>query len=437
MVDDRSAGPTIRKLSQGAADDRRVAHEREMLTAAQHPGVVELIGEQPDGALATRYAGDQTLDNASPLSLARIASTMAAVADTLADLHALGIVHGRVEPAHIVLDDGWRPVLCGFGGATYVGAVPPTSAPLPPELTDPAHPHDSPADPSIDVFGAGAVLALLLTDHGERRSLGPAGAVGPADAREPNVLRDRGLAALLAGWWRRPWEGHQRRVLLSLADQATDDDPSRRPTAAALAASIRGAVPMPTDRIDPAAAGDARTGATDRDDRRGRVATLSVAAVGLALLLFGLSSLLGPSGPASRTGRATGSQPVADPAELPTVPIPTPTTCTAACPAAAPVTDGVVDAVGDALGARFAVGEPGDVIAVADWGCSGVPTPAILRPRTGAVYVFHAWARPGHDTEAERAGTALGATTLRPSNAGPCPALEALAADGSTVEVIP
>jgi hypothetical protein len=43
-------------------------------------------------------------------------------------------------------------------------------------------------------------------------------------------------------------------------------------------------------------------------------------------------------------------------------------------------------------GARYSVGLPGDVVAVGDWGCTQQPTAAVLRPSTGAVFVFDTWA---------------------------------------------
>ena len=43
-------------------------------------------------------------------------------------------------------------------------------------------------------------------------------------------------------------------------------------------------------------------------------------------------------------------------------------------------------------GARYDVGAPGDAVAVADWDCDGTDTPAVVRPSTGDVFVFDAWA---------------------------------------------
>lgn len=46
-------------------------------------------------------------------------------------------------------------------------------------------------------------------------------------------------------------------------------------------------------------------------------------------------------------------------------------------------------------GARWALGEPGDLVVVGDWDCDGGATAAVLRPGTGEVFVFPRWAPAG------------------------------------------
>ena len=55
----------------------------------------------------------------------------------------------------------------------------------------------------------------------------------------------------------------------------------------------------------------------------------------------------------------------------------------------------VTDAVVEAAGIRYGIGRAGDRIAVGDWACDGRATPALLRPGTGEVFVFRAWAARG------------------------------------------
>jgi hypothetical protein len=63
-------------------------------------------------------------------------------------------------------------------------------------------------------------------------------------------------------------------------------------------------------------------------------------------------------------------------------------------------------------GVRYAVGLPDDVVVVADWACTGQPTAAVLRPSTGGLYVFDAWAGPGATANARPVDADPGAIDL-------------------------
>jgi hypothetical protein len=192
-------GPERPVVVKSAADPVGVAtlaREAARLERGRHPGVVEVL-EAGAGRLELAWVGSHTLET-TRLSVPAAAGVLAAVAATVADLHGLGIVHGRLDPGHVVLAADGRPVLCGLRG------------PLPGE------PEPGPAE---DVAAVGR-----LVDH----LLGP-------DA-EPEPIPDR-------RWARRPWSGYHRRTLQLLADRATHEDPARRPTARALANAIVEAVP--------------------------------------------------------------------------------------------------------------------------------------------------------------------------------------------------
>jgi hypothetical protein len=192
-------GPERPVVVKSAADPVGVAtlaREAARLERGRHPGVVEVL-QAGAGRLELAWVGSHTLET-TRLSVPAAAGVLAAVAVTVADLHGLGIVHGRIDPGHVVLAADGRPVLCGLRG------------PLPGE------PEPGPAE---DVAAVGR-----LVDH----LLGP-------DA-EPEPIPDR-------RWARRPWSGYHRRTLQLLADRATHEDPARRPTARALATAIVEAVP--------------------------------------------------------------------------------------------------------------------------------------------------------------------------------------------------
>ena len=187
-------GALALKRSHDEADAARLEHEAAVLRMARHPGVVELVACERDesGAvtLATEFVGLHSLDTVSAMTVERAAAIVAAVASTLADLHEAGIVHGRVERSHILIGACGRPKLCGLGASVIDGSLP----------------------PSVDVAGAGAVLRDLL-----------------AHARDET------------------WFRYRRRALMTLARQATDPEPGRRPPARRFAASIRDVVPEVRD----------------------------------------------------------------------------------------------------------------------------------------------------------------------------------------------
>lgn len=106
-------GPAFDKQGTNATAAVRLAHEAAVLRAATHPGVVELVESEP-GRLRTAMVGTRTWAQAPPRSAEGFALAAAQLASTLCDLHALGITHGSIEPAHIINGTSGRPVLCSF-----------------------------------------------------------------------------------------------------------------------------------------------------------------------------------------------------------------------------------------------------------------------------------------------------------------------------------
>lgn len=188
--------PILRKVATSPVGRRSLADEAERLDRARHPGVVELLDAGED-RLDLAWAGGRTLATAPPPP-ERVAATFACLATTVADLHRLGIVHGRLRADHVVLDGHGRPRVCSLRAAA-------------------AHePEPTSAD---DVAALGQLLAE---------------AAGTDTDVEPIPERR---------WRRGRWTGYQRRALLTLADQATDPDPAVRPTARALAAALADLTP--------------------------------------------------------------------------------------------------------------------------------------------------------------------------------------------------
>ncbi|MDQ1403870.1 MAG: eukaryotic-like serine/threonine-protein kinase, partial [Actinomycetota bacterium] len=46
-------------------------------------------------------------------------------------------------------------------------------------------------------------------------------------------------------------------------------------------------------------------------------------------------------------------------------------------------------------GARYRLGQPGDVLILGDWSCTGHDDPALYRPASGEVFLFSGWAAGG------------------------------------------
>ena len=212
-----------------------------MLRLARHPGVVDLVAlrTEEDGAdvLVTRLAGAVTLATWTPPSLDELAGVLVAVAETLADLHHLGLCHGALVDEHVVIDPTGRPVLCGFDGG-------------------------------VDHRPAGDVEALgRLTRH----LVGTGGAPGSDDEVRSWLGPRRSTAA--------------RRRLLTLADQLIDGETATRPGARRFAAAVVAAVPTaviappgigpgdgppgdPTGALGPDAGRDVAVPDSDRDPDR-------------------------------------------------------------------------------------------------------------------------------------------------------------------------
>lgn len=348
-VESGPAGPVVvrRAIGPDAPGLRRIG---ERLVAAAHPGVVEVLssgGSEQEWELRLAHAG-HPVGLMGQLSPERVAAIAAAVATTLADLHAIGLVHGAVEPSHVLVGAHGRPVLCG----------------LVPEVDG--------REPTDDVAALGALMVSLL---------------GPGD--DPVVLPQRRWART------RPTADWSRRSLLLLADHACAEPSSRRPSARRLAAEISEAVPGAVLEIAPAAG-------PDGDDPMGslrpevgdeapppRLSALAGAVVGVVLLGAVGVQLARPHSESADTATPAPTTSVLEPGARPAcVPLPAAHGSGSGC--ATPVeVDGSLVRVGEV---RYQVGEPGDVVALGDWDCEGGATPAVLRPSTGEVFVFDSWA---------------------------------------------
>jgi serine/threonine protein kinase len=426
--------------------DQRAAlrYEASLLQMLRHPGVTELIRvDEAESAteLTTRSGSDHTLaewdgteDDA--VDTAVIAGVLAALATTVADLHGLGVVHGRIEPQRVAMPESGQPVLTGFEAAGPIGSQRRDADPPLPPFCDPASPPGRPLEPATDVFGLGALLEHLLERH-------------------PSTGTDPARTA--------------RRRLRRLARSATADTPDRRPDAAALAASILDAAPaahLPGDTTPPPSLGVESTPtrlerpSVDLSAPRARptVRPSALAAAGAVVVVVVALLALARDRPAATSETATTSKPAGvalttaplapdratvNPDEAvaafarPTTPstaTATPITTTTMQPsrptAAGPTTSQPLadTAVVVFEGVRYEIGGGRRRYAVGDWNCDGGSTLATLDPSTGALTFFESWPDTG-STRAVATDRLPGAVDVRAQSVGGCHELTIVRSD--------
>ena len=409
-------------------------YEAALLEMLRHPGVTQLISvTDADGVteLSTRSGSDRSLADldASDLDTAAIAGVVAALATTCADLHALGVVHGRLEPQRVAIPPSGQPVLTGFGAAGPNGTQRREAEPPLPPFCDPAAMRGAPLQPPTDVFGLGALLEHLLERH-------------PSTTSDP--VR------------------HARRRLRRLARSATAEAPERRPEAVAFAAAILEAAPaarLPGE-TDPPASAELDDAATRLQRPRlapeGRHVSSRVppAGIGVAAALVALGALvvlfvLGRDRAVPESGSATdpsltalvpAATPMAPPraTDEPDRPPTAAASATTAPPATIPhspdtnrpeveaTTPDTAMVVFD--GVRYRIGGGERRWAVGDWDCDGDVTLATLDPSSGALTFFHSW--PESETAQAAATDHLaGAVDLRAEAVAGCHELRIVRSD--------
>jgi hypothetical protein len=363
--------------------DMELVREAAMLTVARHPGVVALLAlmKGRDGLeLITGWVGTRSLAESHLLAPADGARVVSAVAATVADLHRHGIVHGSIDPSHVLLDEEGRPLLCSFGNAALVA----TAA------------ADGPR-PSDDVAALGELLIAVV-----------------GSPNDPELVPTRRFA--------RRQEQHLHRSILTIADHARAHDRAARPSAASFAAALADLAPTrraPTPRADDGGL-DAEldrlraTAATVRARRRRWPYITGAAAI--ALVAIGVVGVLSGVTPSRAETR--------DPAPPPPALVVT----TSTMPAPAPIVE--IDHE------RYQVGTPGDKATVARWRCDDRPRVVLLRPATGELFLFDNAPEPGGDTAANPFTTVDHATSLAPVDpSDPCPTLVVLRGNRSAVPV--
>ena len=207
LLDNREVA--LKRLHARCDDALRDALEREFATVASLsvPGVARVFdygvlpahGGEPERPFFTRsyIAGlplDAAAEHATPPERVALLSR---VAEVIAPLHRVGVVHGDIKPGNAVIDARGDAHVIDFGLARIVGRDAQSGAPagtlpfMAPELL-----RGVAASPRSDIYALGATLWLLLTGGypRDRRRLGDESAPEIPKAADAFVARALALA---------------------------------------------------------------------------------------------------------------------------------------------------------------------------------------------------------------------------------------------------
>ncbi|MFF1796609.1 serine/threonine-protein kinase, partial [Kitasatospora sp. NPDC058263] len=228
---DRAVALKIPRPDATADTVRRFATEARMLARLSHPGLVEVydygaVAEHP--YLALELVEGPTLAavlRSGPLPAADVRHLGRDLAQTLAHVHAHGVVHRDVKPSNVLVDAAGRPRLADFGVArildrqassddealTCTGLIVGTPAYLAPEQI-----RGRGALASADIYALGLLLIECLTGHREYTG-------APIEAAAARLHRPPAIPP------------HLPADLVAVLRRMTDMDPDHRPSAATCA----------------------------------------------------------------------------------------------------------------------------------------------------------------------------------------------------------
>ena len=151
---------------------RRLVREVETMRRVRSPYVAEVLDADVTGEypyIVTRYVPGPTLEQLvrrqGPMPAAGVQRLADGLAEALAAIHAVGVVHRDLKPGNVMLTDD-RPVVIDFGIAqapdatrlTQTGMVMGTPGYLAPEVIE-----GQPSSPASDVHAWGATVAFAAT----------------------------------------------------------------------------------------------------------------------------------------------------------------------------------------------------------------------------------------------------------------------------------
>ena len=170
----RSVAVKVIRSQVAAEPDFRVRFRREVAAARKVSGlftatVVDADVDAPEPWLATAYVAGPSLSEAvhdhGPLPLDSVLALAAGLAESLAAIHAAGVVHRDLKPANVLLSKN-GPCVIDFGISRAAEATSLTRAGFvigSPGFMSPEQAEGTEVGPPSDIFSLGAVLAFAAS----------------------------------------------------------------------------------------------------------------------------------------------------------------------------------------------------------------------------------------------------------------------------------
>jgi eukaryotic-like serine/threonine-protein kinase len=205
----------------------RIVQAAQKAAALEHPGVVKLLDVLLDdqryfvvSELTEGLALSELLDRHGQLPWRRVARIGLELAEVLESGHRTGVVHGDLQPAHVLVTPDGAVKLAGFGLGPVVPPARPSPVPAPEQL------RGEPAGPPADLWALGATMYAAVEGTGPFEG-GPRGILygGVRPASGAGALAGLLESLLDKAPERRPAAAEARERLREIVEHATPADP--------------------------------------------------------------------------------------------------------------------------------------------------------------------------------------------------------------------
>jgi serine/threonine protein kinase len=156
-------GTEFVKVARSEPGRRLLRNELDALTTiGPHEGVIALREQREQGdALVAVFEHVLSESLRFPLAIPRLLRITSGVLETLGHVHARGIVHADLKPAHVLLRDEGAPVLIDWNVSQEPG--PSRFSAFTPMFAAPEQIVGDHLDHRVDIYAVGVILYLLFT----------------------------------------------------------------------------------------------------------------------------------------------------------------------------------------------------------------------------------------------------------------------------------